>query len=173
MTDKTDHDQHDENRLIAERRGKLAELREQGQAFPNTFKPEHTAAGLQSEYGDSEAWPQEKLQAEKVPASVAGRMLSRRIMGKAAFVHIRDRSGAQIQLYLRRDDLPEGVYQAFKHWDVGDIVGAAGVLMRTRPASSASTPIGSSCWSNRSDRCRRNGTGCRIRKRATASVMWI
>src|SRR6056297_2592677 len=53
-------------------------------------------------------------------------------MGKAAFVHVRDRSGAQIQLYLRRDDLPEGVYQAFKHWDVGDIVGAAGVLMRTK-----------------------------------------
>ncbi len=133
MTDQNNNDDHhDENRLIAERRGKLGELRERGQAFPNTFRPEHTAAGLLAEYGDAEAWPQDRLEAEKIPASVAGRILSRRIMGKAAFVHIRDRSGAQLQLYLRRDDLPEGVYQAFKHWDVGDIVGAAGVLMRTK-----------------------------------------
>jgi len=132
MTDQNDNDQNDENRLIAERRGKLSALREQGNAFPNTFKPEHTADRLLDEYGDAEAWSQEKLEAEKVSASVAGRIISRRIMGKAAFVHVRDRSGAQIQLYLRRDDLPEGVYQAFKHWDVGDIVGAAGVLMRTR-----------------------------------------
>jgi len=132
MTDHNSTDQQDENRLIAERRAKLAGLREQGNAFPNTFRPEHTAAGLLAQYGDLEAWSQEKLEAEPVAASVAGRMLSKRIMGKAAFVHIRDRSGAQIQLYLRRDDLPEGVYQAFKHWDVGDIVGASGVLMRTR-----------------------------------------
>ncbi|MEX0914685.1 MAG: OB-fold nucleic acid binding domain-containing protein, partial [Wenzhouxiangellaceae bacterium] len=130
MTEHNDNDQHDENRLIAERRGKLSALREQGQAFPNTFKPEHTAAGLLAGYGDAGTWPQEKLEAEQVPASVAGRILSRRIMGKAAFVHIRDRSGEQIQLYLRRDDLPDGVYQAFKHWDVGDIVGASGALMR-------------------------------------------
>ncbi|MEX2498569.1 MAG: lysine--tRNA ligase [Wenzhouxiangellaceae bacterium] len=132
MTEHNDNDQHDENRLIAERRGKLSALREQGQAFPNTFKPEHTAAGLLAGYGDAGTWPQEKLEAEQVPASVAGRILSRRIMGKAAFVHIRDRSGEQIQLYLRRDDLPDGVYQAFKHWDVGDIVGASGALMRTK-----------------------------------------
>jgi len=132
MTDHNTTDHHDENRLIAERRAKLAALREQGQAFPNTFKPDHTAAGLLEAYGDAEAWSQERLEAEPVSVSVAGRMLSRRIMGKAAFVHIRDRSGRQIQLYLRRDDLPEGVYQAFKHWDVGDIVGARGVLMRTK-----------------------------------------
>jgi len=132
MTDQNDNDHQDENRLIAERRGKLSALREEGQVFPNTFKPDYTAARLLAEYGDAEAWPQDRLEAEKVPASVAGRIISRRIMGKAAFVHVRDRSGAQIQLYLRRDDLPDGVYQAFKHWDVGDIVGAAGVLMRTR-----------------------------------------
>ncbi len=132
MTDQTSNDHHDENRLIAERRGKLAELRRHGNAFPNTFKPEHTAAGLRESHGEAEAWPQEKFEREPVPARVAGRILSRRVMGKAAFVHIRDRSGEQIQLYLRRDDLPEGVYQAFKHWDVGDIVGASGVLMRTR-----------------------------------------
>ncbi|MDT8438553.1 MAG: lysine--tRNA ligase [Wenzhouxiangellaceae bacterium] len=132
MTDHNTTDHHDENRLIAERRGKLSALREQGQAFPNTFKPEHTAGGLLDSYGDAEVFSQEKLETEPVAVSVAGRMLSRRIMGKAAFVHIRDRSGSQIQLYLRRDDLPEGVYQAFKHWDVGDIVGASGVLMRTK-----------------------------------------
>jgi len=136
MTDREEHDEHeqqqDENRLIAERRAKLAEIREQGGAFPNTFKPTHTAEALLSAYGDAEAWPQERLDSENVPACVAGRILSRRIMGKAAFVHIRDGSGQQIQLYLRRDDLPDGVYQAFKHWDVGDVVGASGVLMRTR-----------------------------------------
>jgi len=135
MTDKTeqtDIEQHDENRLIAERRVKLGEMREHGQAFPNTFRPEHTAEGLLAEYGNAGAWPQERFEAEPVAVKVAGRMLSRRIMGKAAFVHIRDCSGQSIQLYLRRDDLPEGLYQAFKRWDVGDIVGAAGVLMRTR-----------------------------------------
>ncbi|MGK7296597.1 MAG: amino acid--tRNA ligase-related protein, partial [Candidatus Wenzhouxiangella sp. M2_3B_020] len=132
MTDQNTDEAHDENRLIAERRSKLSALREQGEAFPNTFRPEHTAAGLLAEYGDAEAWTQEKLEEAKIPACVAGRMMSRRVMGKAAFVHIRDGSGEQIQLYLRRDDLPEGVYQAFKHWDVGDVVGASGTLMRTK-----------------------------------------
>src|SRR6056297_1817419 len=133
MTDQNTTEEHvDENRLIAERRAKLDDLREQGQAFPNTFRPEHRADALLAEYGDAEAYSQEKLEADRIPASVAGRMVSRRIMGKAAFVHIRDRSGVTIQLYLRRDDLPEGVYQAFKQWDIGDIVGASGVLMRTK-----------------------------------------
>jgi lysyl-tRNA synthetase class 2 len=133
MTNENDNDpQHDENRLIAERRAKLDALREQGQAFPNTFKPEHSADRLLAAYGDAEAWPQERLESEGIRATVAGRMMSRRVMGKAAFVHVRDGSGEQIQLYLRRDDLPDGVYNAFKHWDVGDIVGASGTLMRTR-----------------------------------------
>jgi lysyl-tRNA synthetase class 2 len=133
MTDNNDSDQHvDENRLIAERRAKLDALREQGEAFPNTFKPEHEAGKLLAAYGDADAWPQDRLEAEGIRATVAGRMMSRRIMGKAAFAHVRDGSGAQIQLYLRRDDLPEGVYPAFKHWDVGDIVGASGTLMRTK-----------------------------------------
>ncbi|NKI34826.1 lysine--tRNA ligase [Wenzhouxiangella sp. XN79A] len=133
MTDQnTNNEPVDENRLIAERRAKLDGLREQGQAFPNTFRPAHRADALLAAYGDAEAYPQETLESDPIPASVAGRMLSRRIMGKAAFVHIQDGSGQRIQLYLRRDDLPEGVYQAFKQWDVGDIVGAAGVLMRTK-----------------------------------------
>ncbi|MCA1778228.1 MAG: lysine--tRNA ligase, partial [Xanthomonadaceae bacterium] len=133
MTDKTTHDEPvDENRLIAERRAKLSELRVHGNAFPNTFKPEHTAAGLLADYADAQRFSQQRLADENIEVSVAGRILSRRIMGKAAFVHIRDGSGRQIQLYLRRDDLPEGLYQAFKHWDVGDIIGASGLLMRTR-----------------------------------------
>ncbi|MBY6203458.1 lysine--tRNA ligase [Halomonas denitrificans] len=133
MTDQNSTEEHvDENRLIAERRAKLDALREQGQAFPNTFRPEHRADALLAEYGDGEAFPQERLEADRIPASVAGRMVSRRVMGKAAFVHIQDGSGQRIQLYLRRDDLPEGVYQAFKQWDIGDIVGASGVLMRTK-----------------------------------------
>src|SRR6056297_2158574 len=133
MTDQNTTEEHvDENRLIAERRAKLDDLREQGQAFPNTFRPEHRADALLAEYGDAEAYSQEKLEADRIPASVAGRMVSRRIMGKAAFVHIQDRSGQRFQLYLRRDDLPEGVYQSFKGWSIGDIVGVAGGLMRTR-----------------------------------------
>ena len=133
MTDQNDSkEQVDENRLIAERRQKLDALREEGQAFPNAFRPTHRADALLAEYGDADEWPQEKLEQEGVRVSVAGRMMSRRIMGKAAFVHVRDGSGAQIQLYLRRDDLPEGVYRSFKQWDVGDIVGAEGVLMRTK-----------------------------------------
>ncbi len=133
MTEKNTTEEHvDENRLIAERRAKLDALREQGQAFPNTFRPEHRADALLAEYGDAEAYSQDKLEAEKIPASVAGRIVSRRVMGKAAFVHVQDGSGQRIQLYLRRDDLPEGVYQAFKQWDIGDIVGASGTLMRTK-----------------------------------------
>lgn len=132
MTDTHVSEPKDENRLIAERRAKLSALRAQGSVFPNTFRPQHDAATLKREYADSASWSQERFAAESIRVSVAGRMLSRRIIGKAAFVHIRDGSGETIQLYLRRDDLPEGVYQAFKHWDIGDIVGASGVLMRTR-----------------------------------------
>ena len=71
-------------------------------------------------------------------------MMAKRVMGKASFVKLQDRSG-QIQLRLERDRLPEGVYQAFKKWDVGDIVGATGVLMRTKPASSRSSLTRCAC----------------------------
>lgn len=122
----------DENRLMAERRAKLDQLRSAGQAFPNDFRINTLAAELLSRYADAEHWSQEALEALDEEWCLAGRILSRRIMGKAAFVHIQDGSGERIQLYLRRDDLPEGVYQAFKHWDIGDIVGVRGGLMRTR-----------------------------------------
>ncbi len=122
----------DDNRLIAERRGKLSALREQGQAYPNDWRPDSEAQALLDRFADEDQWNQAALEALNERFSVAGRIVSRRIMGKASFVHIQDGSGARLQLYLRGDDLPEGVYDAFKHWDIGDIVGAAGKLMRTR-----------------------------------------
>ena len=122
----------DENRLIAERRGKLDAWRESGRPYPNDWRVDTSAASLLERFGDADAWPQERLEAREETYQLAGRIMSRRIMGKASFVHIQDGSGARIQLYLRRDDLAEGVYAAFKHWDIGDVVGVAGSLMRTR-----------------------------------------
>ncbi len=124
--------EQDENRLIAERREKLDHLREQGQAYPNDWRVEHLAKDLAERFKDEAIWTQEALEGVEETFRMAGRIVSRRIMGKAAFVHIQDQSGQRFQLYLRRDDLPEGVYQGFKSWDIGDIVGAAGHLMRTR-----------------------------------------
>lgn len=120
-------DTKDENRLIAERRAKLDALREQGNPYPNDFRRNAIAGELHQTF---EAHDNEHLAEEKIKVSVAGRMMAKRVMGKASFVKLQDRSG-QIQLRLERDRLPEGVYQAFKKWDVGDIVGAKGMLMRT------------------------------------------
>ena len=130
--DRVDEDRIDENRLIAERRDKLTSLRAEGQAYPNDWRGDSSAAALNERFADAERWSQEALEAHDERFSLAGRIMSRRIMGKAAFVHLLDGSGEQIQAYLRRDDLPEGVYQAFKGWDIGDIVGVAGRAMRTR-----------------------------------------
>lgn len=124
----TDEQQLDENKLIAQRREKLARLRETGNAFPNDFRRDALAGELQQRYAESSA---EQLEAEPVRVALAGRMMAKRVMGKASFSHIQDMSG-RIQLFLRGDDLPEGVYDDFKTWDVGDIVGAEGVLMRTK-----------------------------------------
>jgi lysyl-tRNA synthetase class 2 len=117
----------DENKLIAERRAKLDALREQGNAFPNDFRRNAIAGELHQTFA---AHDKEALAEEKIEVSVAGRMMAKRVMGKASFVKLQDRSG-QIQLRLERDRLPEGVYQAFKKWDVGDIVSATGLLFRT------------------------------------------
>ena len=119
----------DENKLIAQRREKLARLREQGVAFPNDFRRNVVAGELHAEYGEKDA---EALEALAVRVRVAGRIMSRRVMGKASFVHLQDMSG-RIQLYLQRDALPEGAYEQFKRdWDLGDIVGAEGRLFKTR-----------------------------------------
>ncbi len=119
---------NEENKLIAERRAKLAQLREQGSAFPNDFKPNTNAAELQQEFADQD---NEKLAAHEQLYRLAGRMLAKRVMGKIAFVRLLDRSG-EIQLVIQRDNLPEGVYQAFKHWDVGDIIASEGRMFRTQ-----------------------------------------
>ncbi len=134
MTDKelNPTPEHDENRLIAERRGKLDDLREQGQAYPNDWRVSHDAASLKLRFANEGDWDQAALEGLDEQFRLAGRLMSRRVMGKASFVHIQDGSGVRIQVYLRRDDLPEGVYQAFKHWDIGDVIGVAGRLMRTR-----------------------------------------
>lgn len=118
----------DENEQIAQRKAKLAQLREYGNPFPNDFRPNALAGELHKKYADKDY---DYLEANPIKVSVAGRMLTRRLMGKASFAHIKDMSG-RIQLYLRRDDLPEGVYQEFKHWDFGDIVGVQGILFKTK-----------------------------------------
>jgi lysyl-tRNA synthetase class 2 len=118
----------DENQLIAQRREKLAALRAQGQAFPNDFRRNTLAGELHAEYDDK---PREYFDEHELRVAVAGRMMSKRIMGKASFASLMDMSG-RIQLFVQRDSLPEGVYADFKTWDIGDIIGAEGRLFKTR-----------------------------------------
>jgi len=130
MNEKTETQaaESDENRLIAERRAKLQELREAGQAYPNDFRKDTISSDLHARFADALA---EELEAVEDSFAVAGRIMAKRVMGKIAFVRLQDRGGS-IQLMLQRDNLPEGVFQAFKSWDVGDIVGARGRIVRTQ-----------------------------------------
>ena len=124
MTDQT----LDENQLIAQRREKLAAMREQGNAFPNDFRRDVMAGELHAEYGEKD---KESLEAQGLRVRVAGRMMSRRVMGKASFAHIQDMSG-RIQLMVRKENLGDEAYESFKRdLDVGDIIGAEGVLTKT------------------------------------------
>lgn len=118
----------DENHIIAERRQKLAEWRQTGAAFPNDFRRQNTAGKLLELYDSKDG---ESLEATPVEVSVAGRIMLKRIMGKASFVTIQDLSG-RIQLYIGRDSIGEAEYTDFKRWDIGDIVGAVGTLMKTK-----------------------------------------
>ncbi|WP_038208594.1 lysine--tRNA ligase [Xenophilus azovorans] len=123
----------DDNQLIAERREKLRALRAgqaegKGVAFPNDFKPADRAAALLAAHGDTGA---EALEAAPVAVSVAGRMMLKRVMGKASFATLQDATG-RIQLYVTRDAVGEEVYADFKKWDLGDILGAEGTLMKTK-----------------------------------------
>jgi lysyl-tRNA synthetase class 2 len=135
MTDKHSAitEEKDENTIIAERRAKLAALRKQGVAFPNDFRPQHKAADLQAQYA---ATPREALDAEPVKVVVAGRMMLKRVMGKASFATIQDGSGkgleGRLQLYISNEHTGETAHDAFKHWDLGDILGAEGVLFKTK-----------------------------------------
>ncbi|MBS1217912.1 MAG: lysine--tRNA ligase [Proteobacteria bacterium] len=118
----------DTNRIIEERRAKLAELRREGQAFPNDFLRAHLAEMLIEEHENKDA----KTLAEKVIAvSVAGRIMLKRVMGKACFATIQDMSG-RIQLYVSVDDVGSAALEDFKHYDIGDIVGAQGALFKTQ-----------------------------------------
>ena len=112
----------------AQRRAKLAELRALGPAYPNDFRPDAKAGELHERFAGVDA---KALEREPVPVAVAGRMMTRRLMGKASFAHLRDATG-DIQIHLRRDDLPEGRYAEFKRFDIGDIVGVEGEVFRTR-----------------------------------------
>ena len=119
----------DLNNELKARREKLAALREQGVAFPNDFRRDHTSDQLHAEF---DAKDNDELASLNVEVAVAGRMMTRRVMGKASFVTLQD-VGGRIQLYVARDDLPEGVYnEQFKKWDLGDIIAARGKLFKTQ-----------------------------------------
>jgi lysyl-tRNA synthetase class 2 len=118
----------DENHVIAERREKLKAIREKGVAFPNDFKPADVASALHAAYGELD---NEALEAKDVQVKIAGRMMLKRVMGKASFATIQDKSG-RIQLFIARDNIGEELYDAFKRWDLGDIVAAQGTLFRTK-----------------------------------------
>ncbi|MGQ3888165.1 lysine--tRNA ligase [Legionella sp. CNM-1927-20] len=116
----------DESEVYLVRKQKLANLRKQGFNFPNDFRRKYYAANLVGQYKDC---TKEELAAERIQVAVAGRIVLRRIMGKASFFHIQDVSG-RIQVYVRQNDLPE-IYEQFKEWDLGDIVGVTGELFKT------------------------------------------
>jgi len=121
-------EENDEHRLVAERRTKLGALREEGVAFPNDFRRNVMAGELHAEYGEKDP---EYFDSNPVRVKVGGRMMAKRVMGKASFAQVQDMSG-RIQLFLQRDALPEGRYKAFKGWDIGDILGAEGTLFKTK-----------------------------------------
>jgi lysyl-tRNA synthetase class 2 len=117
----------DENHLIAERRAKLAKLRERGNAFPNGFRRDALAADLATAYAGKSA---EAIDAAAIRIKVAGRMRAKRVMGKASFAKLEDSSGA-IQIFLQQQALGPA-YDEFKGWDIGDVIGAEGTLFRTK-----------------------------------------
>ena len=120
--------QVDTNKLVAERREKLAAIRAQGVAFPNDFKPADRAAGLHAAHDGTEA---PDLEAQNVVAIVGGRLMLKRVMGKACFGTLQDATG-RIQVYVTLDNVGADALNAFKHWDLGDILGAEGTLFKTK-----------------------------------------
>ncbi|MCR4302877.1 MAG: lysine--tRNA ligase [Gallionella sp.] len=118
----------DENQIITERRNKLAEIRQAGVAFPNDFERKHLAGDLHAEFGEK---THDELEAAQAHVAVAGRMMLKRVMGKASFATVQDMSG-KIQLFISNNDTGEESHNAFKHHDLGDILGAEGVLFKTK-----------------------------------------
>ncbi len=120
---------NEDNKLIAERKSKLVALRKLGNPFVNDFQPQNFAETVANAYM---RFSKEELEKKVIEVSMAGRIMSKRIMGKASFTHIQDTSG-QIQLFIARDKLPEGLYnEQFKKWDIGDIIGVKGILFKTK-----------------------------------------
>ncbi len=119
---------HSDNEQIAERRRKLADLRQKGNPYPNDFVRDALAGALHARYGQE---THEFFQRTTPSVRVAGRVMTRRIMGRASFAHVQDMSG-QIQVRFQADRLAEGAYEEFKRWDLGDIVGIEGVLFKTK-----------------------------------------
>ncbi|MFM1979074.1 MAG: lysine--tRNA ligase, partial [Pseudomonadota bacterium] len=128
----------DENQLILERREKLKTIRQHqadghGVAFPNDFQPNYKAEALFSEF---DAHSTEALASMEVTAKVAGRMMLKRVMGKASFCTLQDASfgpsGGRIQIYVKGEDVGAELYERFKHWDLGDIVAAEGKVFKTK-----------------------------------------
>ena len=129
----TSPEPQDENQLIAERRDKLSAMRaRQAQggpvAFPNDFKPAHHADALHTAHGGKTA---ETLAEEKHAVRIAGRMVLKRVMGKASFATLQDSTG-RMQVYVKGEEIGVDVYDDFKHWDLGDIVGAEGHVFKTK-----------------------------------------
>ncbi|MEW5891811.1 MAG: lysine--tRNA ligase [Pseudomonadota bacterium] len=119
--------QQEENQIIAERREKLARLRQNGVAFPNDFERKHLAADLHAQYGEQ---TKEALETLAVEVQLAGRMMLKRVMGKASFATLQDMSG-RMQIYVSNDVTGTDAHEAFKHWDLGDILGVTGTLFKT------------------------------------------
>lgn len=118
----------DLNEQLLQRRHKLAALRSKDNAFPNDFRPSNLSADINAAHANKD---NSVLETEHNAVQIAGRIMMRRLMGKASFVHVQDRTG-KIQLYVRQEDLLAGNYEEFKDWDIGDIIGASGVLFKTK-----------------------------------------
>ena len=118
-----------EKALLEERRKKLDQLRDKGSAYGNTFKPQNSAKKLHEEFGQ---FSKEELVKKDIKnISIAGRIVLKRVMGKASFATLRDASG-DIQIYVTKNNVDDSVYEDFKTWDLGDIVGISGALFRTQ-----------------------------------------
>jgi lysyl-tRNA synthetase class 2 len=132
LVDENQSIEQNENHVIQERREKLKKIREAGVAFPNDFKPKNFAKTIHQEFG---ALENEALDPKAIEVTVAGRMMLKRVMGKASFATLQDGSG-RIQLFISKENIKssdaETIYENFKHWDLGDILGATGVLFKTK-----------------------------------------
>ena len=159
----------DENQIIAERRAKLAALREAvAVPFPNDFVPADRAGALLAAHDGK---TREELEAKNISVSVAGRMVLKRVQGKASFATLQDATG-RIQLWMNDDGVGAEAHDAFKHWDLGDIVAAEGTLFKTKKGELSIRCNMVRLLTNRCDRCLTSSTAWPTRKCATVSAMW-